>query len=382
MSKREQAALDFVHLVRNRMGNALVRYFMSHGVYVRQHDLSDAVALQTHWRFIETVARDIEVTNKAIKLATDLGTISLAEKEKAMLAVYSIEKKCASNLGQQGALETKGDELSQAVNAWPAAPSLKGPFLAALIGALCLYFNWGALGIGLLIAAFAFGTYRMHRIKKLKASIEQVVAEINRRFDSLLTVEISMRPSLPAQESHTTLKAAGLAAVALASAGFGWVSNTPQFQSSQPAAEKTARSTTPSRSSRENLGRKDATSPPLARQTEKSQSGARTNAETTTTRTPTRPAISASFDCTKARSNAERIICGDAQLANADLELAALFAKAKAAATDQDTFRTRARAAWTYRESNCHDRECLVRWYADQGTVLRRIAETGDSAAD
>jgi hypothetical protein len=89
------------------------------------------------------------------------------------------------------------------------------------------------------------------------------------------------------------------------------------------------------------------------------------------------PGPQPSFDCAKARSDAEHLICGDADLAAADVQLAALYAKAKAAATDQVTFKERTRAEWNCREQNCHDRECLVRWYADQKVVLSQIAETG-----
>lgn len=84
-----------------------------------------------------------------------------------------------------------------------------------------------------------------------------------------------------------------------------------------------------------------------------------------------------SFDCTKARSDAEHLICGDLELAADDVQLATMFAKAKAAVTDQAAFRERTRQQWNYREQYCHDRSCLVRWYADQKTALTQIAETG-----
>lgn len=91
LSKREQATLDFVLMVQNRTSAALVRYFISHGVHVAPDDLSEAVTLQEHQPFLETLSREFEVTTKAIRLALDIGSISLAEKEKAMLAVYEIE---------------------------------------------------------------------------------------------------------------------------------------------------------------------------------------------------------------------------------------------------------------------------------------------------
>ncbi|SAK53873.1 lipoprotein [Caballeronia fortuita] len=88
-------------------------------------------------------------------------------------------------------------------------------------------------------------------------------------------------------------------------------------------------------------------------------------------------AIGPSFDCAKAKSDAERLICSDADLASRDVELASLFIKAKAAVSDKSGFKERTRQHWNYRENVCHDRECLVRWYADQRTALSHIADTG-----
>jgi hypothetical protein len=96
---------------------------------------------------------------------------------------------------------------------------------------------------------------------------------------------------------------------------------------------------------------------------------------------PTSPATTTSFapsfDCSKARSDAEHLICSDPQLASDDVELAAIFARAKAAVVDQTAFRERVRQQWNYREQNCHDRKCVLRWYADQKAALSQIAQTG-----
>jgi uncharacterized protein len=43
------------------------------------------------------------------------------------------------------------------------------------------------------------------------------------------------------------------------------------------------------------------------------------------------PALTTSFDCSKARSDAERLICTDPELATDNVELTRIFAKAKAA---------------------------------------------------
>lgn len=84
-----------------------------------------------------------------------------------------------------------------------------------------------------------------------------------------------------------------------------------------------------------------------------------------------------SFDCSKAKSDAEHLICANADLATADRELADIFARAKAAVADKAAFKERTRTEWNYREQNCHDKDCLVRWYADQKAALQHIADTG-----
>ncbi|WP_124606229.1 lysozyme inhibitor LprI family protein [Burkholderia sp. Bp9142] len=88
------------------------------------------------------------------------------------------------------------------------------------------------------------------------------------------------------------------------------------------------------------------------------------------------PAIKTSFDCAKARSDAEHLICSDAQLAAEDVELASLFAHAKAVVRDRVAFREHARQQWNYRERNCHDRLCLGQWYAGQRQWLTTVVES------
>jgi uncharacterized protein len=93
------------------------------------------------------------------------------------------------------------------------------------------------------------------------------------------------------------------------------------------------------------------------------------------------PAIKTSFDCAKARSDAEHLICNDTELAAADVELANLLASAKVTVTDQAAFKEHARVQWNYRERNCHDRDCLVQWYATQRQWLTNIVSDPNGPA-
>jgi len=88
-----------------------------------------------------------------------------------------------------------------------------------------------------------------------------------------------------------------------------------------------------------------------------------------------------SFDCAKARSDSEHLVCGDAELAADDVELAALYAKAKAVATDQSAFKEHVRQKWNYRERTCHDRDCLAQWYADQKQWFTNVVSSQAGSA-
>lgn len=91
---------------------------------------------------------------------------------------------------------------------------------------------------------------------------------------------------------------------------------------------------------------------------------------------PTRPAagsanaIRPSFDCAKARSRPELLICADPELARLDRDLGRLYARARDAAPDAGAFRRQQDQAWREREANCRDRECLLGWYAQRRAQL------------
>ncbi|SUA81643.1 Uncharacterized protein conserved in bacteria, putative lipoprotein [Pandoraea pnomenusa] len=85
-----------------------------------------------------------------------------------------------------------------------------------------------------------------------------------------------------------------------------------------------------------------------------------------------------SFDCTKARSIPEYLICHDPELAAADVELAGIYQQAKTAAYDKQAFADRTRKQWNYREKHCSDKQCVAAWYAYQKDILTKISQTGD----
>ncbi len=78
-----------------------------------------------------------------------------------------------------------------------------------------------------------------------------------------------------------------------------------------------------------------------------------------------------SFDCARARSTNERLICGDAQLARLDRALGALHQRARAAAPDAAAFQAASARAWREREQRCRDRACLLAWFDERRTQLQ-----------
>jgi uncharacterized protein len=86
-------------------------------------------------------------------------------------------------------------------------------------------------------------------------------------------------------------------------------------------------------------------------------------------------AFAASFDCRKAASVPEKLICADAELSRLDDELSLIYQRAKQAAPDKEAFKAQTRAAWQWREANCTTKACLVSWYA------RRKAQLSADAA-
>lgn len=86
-----------------------------------------------------------------------------------------------------------------------------------------------------------------------------------------------------------------------------------------------------------------------------------------------------SFDCAKARSTPEKMICSDAELARLDRELGRLYARAKVVATDSAAFGRQNSQEWRRREATCRDRECLLRWYANRREQLMEVI--GESSA-
>lgn len=85
--------------------------------------------------------------------------------------------------------------------------------------------------------------------------------------------------------------------------------------------------------------------------------------------------LAASFDCAKARSDAENLICADPELSRRDELLAELYTRRKATAPDKAAFKRQNVARWKQREAQCHDKACLEAWYDSRMTELQGTSD-------
>ena len=79
---------------------------------------------------------------------------------------------------------------------------------------------------------------------------------------------------------------------------------------------------------------------------------------------------SASFDCKKAKSVNEHLICDDAELSKLDNEAALAYKEALRKASNPKGLVANQREAWRHREKECSSKACLVEWFSQRQTYL------------
>lgn len=167
-SKREEAAAAFKTTLNGRQIEAVENYFLSHAVYVESQDIGKAVRLDEHQNLFSGLNGQFSVTYRAIKLADDLGSISLAEKERAFSALYEIEEACESARGPHlNAMREAIYHLKVRLGELPQKPTFGLCYISVILGVGLLVGNvgtiWVALapvGFGLALAAAKVTTFR------------------------------------------------------------------------------------------------------------------------------------------------------------------------------------------------------------------------------
>ena len=80
-----------------------------------------------------------------------------------------------------------------------------------------------------------------------------------------------------------------------------------------------------------------------------------------------------SFDCAKAHSKTELLICADPELSDEDKSLARSYARGRDLAADKEAFVHDGQLAWQWREAHCSDTSCLLQWYDDRSNQLAHL---------
>jgi hypothetical protein len=86
-----------------------------------------------------------------------------------------------------------------------------------------------------------------------------------------------------------------------------------------------------------------------------------------------------SFDCTKAKSPVDHLICNDEELSMLDREYEAVYVQARSAAPDEMEFIRRGRDEWLRRERECTEKSCLIEWYATRKRELYALIDAASS---
>ena len=90
----------------------------------------------------------------------------------------------------------------------------------------------------------------------------------------------------------------------------------------------------------------------------------------------------ASFNCSKAYSKVEKLICNTPSLSKADDELYVDYLQAKLVTGNSDEFKKIAKLNWKLREKNCETEQCLLAWYQKSTDLYRNLASSKNNVND
>jgi uncharacterized protein len=92
----------------------------------------------------------------------------------------------------------------------------------------------------------------------------------------------------------------------------------------------------------------------------------------------TRWAWAATFDCDKASTFVEKVICSDLRLTNLDDQLARLYKDALAASSNSGALKAEQKA-WLSSRNQCKDSDCIMKAYDDRISVLSAMSPPAKS---
>lgn len=190
-TKREVENEVFATNLWQRRRAAVSSYFLSHGILVGMDDIDRALTMQPHETVFSTLNPQFSETTEAVQLLQDIGSLSLAAKEKAMRALYVIENTLAGAHGMSTGISKGLQDLNVATQSQPRSPK----FWAYIVWVIVLGFF--SLGVPQFAVAPAIvlcvGLYKKSQYKKKLAISNEAVAKVNANLDQLIEHELTPR---------------------------------------------------------------------------------------------------------------------------------------------------------------------------------------------
>ncbi|WP_429499231.1 hypothetical protein ACQUFY_08280 [Robbsia andropogonis] len=151
MTRRDRDNYSFLLALQNRTATAWQNYFFSHGIAVGNNDFETAWEIPEHAIVLNEVSDKLHIISEAASLVADIGSLSLAEKEKAMRALYAVEHHFQMNHGDIDGIEEALSDIRKAIAAFPDRPSYAIFWITGTIAVIALLAGSQALAIPFIV---------------------------------------------------------------------------------------------------------------------------------------------------------------------------------------------------------------------------------------
>ncbi|WDZ97329.1 DUF4236 domain-containing protein [Herbaspirillum sp. WKF16] len=190
-TKREVENETFATNLWQRRRAAISSYFLSHGILVGMDDVDSALSMQPHDAVFAGLTPQFSETTEAMQLLQDIGSLSLAAKEKAMKALYVIENTLDGARGTASGISEGLQDLNIATQSTPQAPK----FWAYVFWVIVLgFFSLGAPQFAVVpIIVLCVGLYKKSQYKKKLVLSNEAVVKANAKLDQLIEHELTSR---------------------------------------------------------------------------------------------------------------------------------------------------------------------------------------------
>ncbi|MDR5801588.1 DUF4236 domain-containing protein [Caballeronia sp. LZ001] len=190
-SKRDQANAEFLMMLGGRLLKATQDYFFSWGVCVSRDDFEAAAELPEHAPTFEAISKEMDIISTACRLLSDIGSISLIEKEKAMRALYAVEEHFQSVAGSVDGLRSAVLHLKNQISAIPPRPNSEK--YIGITFALVVLSIWWLPFLAVAASAALFGGLQWWSYVRARRVSNAALEAADNEIDQLVQLELTPR---------------------------------------------------------------------------------------------------------------------------------------------------------------------------------------------